>query len=801
MPYKLAALLRSHSSDVRGVAAPTDSLVLSVSRDKTAVSWARPAPTVSFAREAVFEAGAKFVNALAYIPPTPEASKGYVVTGGGDTVINVFDLSSTATEPSYSLIGHGDNVCALNALPSGLIVSGSWDRTAKVWVNFQLAYELKGHEHNVWAVLAVDDETFLTGSADKTIKIWNKHKCIRTVTGHTGVVRGLALIPDIGFASCSNDSEVRVWTTEGDVVYTLSGHTSFVYSLTVLPNGDIASAGEDRTVRVWHDGECVQTIVHPAISVWSVASMPNGDIVSGASDGVVRVFSAAEERWAPADELKEFDETVARQALPSQQVGDVKKSDLPGPEALSIPGKKSGDVKMIRVNDNVEAHQWDSASSSWQKIGDVVDAVGSGRRQVYEGREYDYVFDVDIKDGVPPLKLPFNTSENPYFAAQRFLQANDLPGGYVDQIVQFIQSNTQGVTIGAPDGPSDPFTGGSRYRAGPTSQPTGGASISSGDPFTGGSRYTPSTANVSQPTTQPSPGVHTPTIIPVRTFVSFKQANVPAMRGKIMQFDEGFQHEISTSSLALYPDETTSLDETLTYLTQATQSGVAPEGAPLSDSHLEAVIQILQRWPSSSRFPVIDLARLISGFCPHFYEDPSRATIFFRALLEAADWSHQWETPIPKPRETNVLLTLRSFANMLQESTSPESLDWVAELLEEISKAPYEALNKLHHVTLATLLFNLSCVRLKGAISARTHEWHLKLISLVLKEEKSDGETAYRALVSLGNTLYSIKQQAGSFQLTAAQRSEIKEAVSVTKSRFPEDRIAHVSKDVESLLQ
>lgn len=54
--------------------------------------------------------------------------------------------------------------------------------------------------------------------------------------------------------------------------------------------------------------------------------------------------------------------------------------------------------------------QWDSASSSWQKIGDVVDAVGSGRRQVYEGREYDYVFDVDIKDGVPPLKLPYNTS-------------------------------------------------------------------------------------------------------------------------------------------------------------------------------------------------------------------------------------------------------------------------------------------------------------------------------------------------------------------------------------------------------
>ena len=50
---------------------------------------------------------------------------------------------------------------------------------------------------------------------------------------------------------------------------------------------------------------------------WSVSSMPNGDIVTGSSDGAVRVFSAAEERWASSIELKEYDELVASQALPS----------------------------------------------------------------------------------------------------------------------------------------------------------------------------------------------------------------------------------------------------------------------------------------------------------------------------------------------------------------------------------------------------------------------------------------------------------------------------------------------------
>lgn len=66
--------------------------------------------------------------------------------------------------------------------------------------------------------------------------------------------------------------------------------------------------------------------------------MPNGDIVSGCSDGIVRVFSESEDRWASAEDLKGYEDQVANQALPSQTIGDVKKSDLSGPEALTEPG-------------------------------------------------------------------------------------------------------------------------------------------------------------------------------------------------------------------------------------------------------------------------------------------------------------------------------------------------------------------------------------------------------------------------------------------------------------------------------
>lgn len=82
------------------------------------------------------------------------------------------------------------------------------------------------------------------------------------------------------------------------------------------------------------------------------------------------------------------------------------------------------------------------------------------------GKEYDYVFDVDIKDGAPPLKLPFNASQNPYQAAQDFINANELPQDYLDQIANFIITNAKGVTLGDTNTGSsvgDPFTGGGRY--------------------------------------------------------------------------------------------------------------------------------------------------------------------------------------------------------------------------------------------------------------------------------------------------------------------------------------------------
>lgn len=54
---------------------PSDDLVLSVSRDMTAIAWKR-ASANTFGPSTMFRAGSRYVNSVAYLQPTDEAAQG-----------------------------------------------------------------------------------------------------------------------------------------------------------------------------------------------------------------------------------------------------------------------------------------------------------------------------------------------------------------------------------------------------------------------------------------------------------------------------------------------------------------------------------------------------------------------------------------------------------------------------------------------------------------------------------------------------------------------------------------------------
>ena len=157
---------------VRAVAFPHPSFVLSASRDATVRLWkllSSPPPTYDCSISSHVQS---FVNAITFHPPTSDYPEGLVISGGKDTII---DVRPPGTLPDANaealLLGHANNICALDVCPEApYIVSGSWDGTARVWSvgKWQCEAVLEGHGGNVWAVLAYDKTTIITGKADLT---------------------------------------------------------------------------------------------------------------------------------------------------------------------------------------------------------------------------------------------------------------------------------------------------------------------------------------------------------------------------------------------------------------------------------------------------------------------------------------------------------------------------------------------------------------------------------------------------------------------------------------------------------
>lgn len=245
---------------------------------------------------------------------------------------------------------------------------------------------------------------------------------------------------------------------------------------------------------MWNsDGEMGGAITLPAQSVWAVTCLLNGDIVTGTSDGIIRIFTKDSSRFADEQTLDAFNtavETRIREA--NATLGGVKVNELPGPEALLQKGR-DGQTRMIRQPDGkIICYEW--SNSKWNSLGDVVGAAGGTQntsgKTLFEGKEYDYVFTVDISDSAPPLKLPYNRSEDPWIVAQRFIHKNELPQAYLDQVANFIIKNSDNASVresASSNSYQDPFTGEGRYIPGSTS--TRGHAGQNVDPFTGGSSY------------------------------------------------------------------------------------------------------------------------------------------------------------------------------------------------------------------------------------------------------------------------------------------------------------------------
>lgn len=138
-----------------------------------------------------------------------------------------------------TLTGHTDGVMCLQfsetlSHPSfPVLITGSYDRTARVW-NLETGREvlcMTGHTRAVRA-LQFDEAKLITGSMDHTMRIWDWRtgKCCRTLEGHTEGVVSLNFDSNV-LASGSVDTTIKIWNFRTGECFTLRGHRDWVNSV------------------------------------------------------------------------------------------------------------------------------------------------------------------------------------------------------------------------------------------------------------------------------------------------------------------------------------------------------------------------------------------------------------------------------------------------------------------------------------------------------------------------------------------------------------------------------------------
>ncbi len=212
----------------------------------------------------------------------------FLLTGSQDKTVKRWNTTSVLGSSTmlgrafYTRKAHEKDINAIDVNGNNsLFATASQDKTVKIWSveDGEVLGVLRGHRRGVWDVkfssqavpslaAAGGRGLIMTGSGDKTVKIWNVSdcNCLLTLEGHTNtVLKVLWLAPeaqgtradgrDVLVASAGGDGLVKVWDVRsGETACTLDNHTDRVWALTNhIGAGTLVSGGGDGIITFWQN--------------------------------------------------------------------------------------------------------------------------------------------------------------------------------------------------------------------------------------------------------------------------------------------------------------------------------------------------------------------------------------------------------------------------------------------------------------------------------------------------------------------------------------------------------------------
>jgi WD40 repeat protein len=225
---------------------------------------------------------------------------GKVISGSEDKTLKVWDLQ-TGTE-LLTLTGHSGYVTAVAVTPDGKVISGSEDKTLKVW-DLQTGRELltlEGHSNEVSTVAVTLDGKIVSESVYNDTLVWDLETGRKLLTRMSGRSRGLrkvnmtpspVTLDGKVISASSNTLKVRDSET-GIELFTLTEHSDEVTALAVTSDGKVISGSWDGTLKVWDlsKGKEMLDIRDQSILVRAIAMTPDGKVISGSLDTTFKVW-------------------------------------------------------------------------------------------------------------------------------------------------------------------------------------------------------------------------------------------------------------------------------------------------------------------------------------------------------------------------------------------------------------------------------------------------------------------------------------------------------------------------------
>ncbi len=116
---------------------------------------------------------------------------------------------------------------------------------------------LRGHISGVECVATSRDKKWVvSGSSDRTARIWSlkRNETVHVLTGHTGTIVAAAIsYYDAYVATASTDATVRIWRLERGELVAVIQHDSQFVGLAFLHNSyDLVTTGADGNVCLWN---------------------------------------------------------------------------------------------------------------------------------------------------------------------------------------------------------------------------------------------------------------------------------------------------------------------------------------------------------------------------------------------------------------------------------------------------------------------------------------------------------------------------------------------------------------------